>query len=336
MSQELDTKVARSKAAPLPAWAYLDGRIVPYREARFGLLTHALNYGTGLFAGLRGYWNEDEGQLFVFRPEDHFRRFLDSARLLRMELTHSVEDLTRGTIELLRAEGLREDCYIRPVAFYGDEIIGVRLHGLTPVVGIACVPMGSYLGNEDGAHVTFSSWTRVSDNVIPARGKIAGSYVNSALAKTDAVLAGFDETLMLNEHGHVCESSVANLFVLRGGLVATPSVSEDVLEGITRATVIQLLREELGHTVVERPIDRTEVYLADEVFFTGTGVQIAAITRVDHRAIGTGRIGPVAASLREIFFKMVRGRMPKHRSWCRPVYATLAAPAPPASVVGHA
>lgn len=333
MTGKLDSKVDRPRTAtPLPAWAYLDGRIVPYHEARFGLLTHALNYGTGFFAGLRGYWNEDEGQLFVFRPEDHFRRFRDSARLLRMELVPTPADLTRGVIELLRAEGLRQDCYIRPLAFYGDELIGVRLHGLTPVVGIAAVPLGSYLDREDGVHATISSWTRVSDNVIPARGKLAGSYVSSALAKTDAILAGFDETLLLNEHGHVCEGSVANVFISRGGVIATPPATDDVLEGITRATVIHLLREELGQTVVERSIDRTEVYLADEVFFTGTGVQIAAVTQVDHRAIGSGRIGPIATSLRELFFRVVRGRMAKYRSLCQPVYAPSNSPEPTAAV----
>jgi branched-chain amino acid aminotransferase len=321
MARELDTKVdPRNASRPLPACAYLDGRVVPYREATFGLLTHALHYGTGIFAGLRGYWNDDEAELFVFRPEDHFRRFCDSARLLRMELEPTAADLADGAVALLRAEGLRQDCYIRPVAFYGDETIGVCLHGLRPVVGMVSLPFGRYLDREDGAHVTFSSWTRVSDNMIPARGKIAGSYVNSALAKTDAVLAGFDEALMLNGSGHLCEGSVENVFVVRGGTVVTPPVSEDILEGITRATVIHLLREELGEHVVERPIDRTEVYLADEVFLTGTGAQITTVTRVDHRAIGNGRPGPISTALHDVFFGVVRGRMTKYRSWCRPVY----------------
>ena len=318
MNKPLDRKL--DLAAPAPRWAYRDGNIIPYREASFGLLTHALNYGTGLFAGVRGYWNGDEGQLFVFRPEDHFHRFCDSARLLRMELGVTPADLTRGLIELLRAEGYRENCYIRPVAFYADESIGVRLHGLTPVVGMAAVPFDSYLGKEEGAHVTISSWRRVSDNVIPARGKLAGSYVNSALAKTDAVLAGFDEALLLNEHGHVCEGSVENVFMLKGGVVATPPVTDDVLEGFTRATVIQLLREDLGQTVVERSIDRTELYLADELFLTGTGVEVTPVTRVDHRAIGGGRIGPIATALRARYGEVTSGRIAKYRRWCHPVY----------------
>ena len=319
MDKQLDRQLDRTKTSP--RWAYLDGAIIPYREASFGLLTHALNYGTGLFAGLRGYWNADEDQLFVFRPEDHFRRFCESARLLRMELDLTPADLTRGMIELLCAEGYRQNCYIRPVAFYRDEVIGVRLHGLTPAVGMAAVPFGSYLEKDGGAHVAISSWTRVSDNVIPARGKLAGSYLNSALARTDAVLAGFDEALLLNEHGHVSEGSVENVFMRRGEVVVTPPVTDDVLEGFTRATVMELLRDDLGHAVVERSIDRTELYLADEVFLTGTGAEITPVTRVDHRAIGTGKVGPVASALRARYLETTGGRVPKYRAWCRAVYA---------------
>lgn len=321
MGQLVDSKVDRSKAPKLPGWAYLDGRIVPYAEARFGLLTHALNYGTGLFAGVRAYWNEGERQLFVFRPEDHFRRFLESSRVLRMELPQSPADLTQGLIDLLRAEGFEQDTYIRPLAFYGDELIGVRLHDLTPRVGMAAIPMGQYLDRAEGVHVAISSWRRVSDNVIPPRGKLAGSYVNSALAKTDAVLAGFDEAIMLNDAGHLCEGSVENLFVVRRGQVLTPPINDDVLEGITRATLMRLLEDELGHPVVERSIDRTELYLAEEAFFCGTGVQLAPITRVDHRAIGNGKPGPITTSLRSLYFEVVRGQSAKYRTWCRPVRA---------------
>jgi branched-chain amino acid aminotransferase len=328
MNRELDRKLDRTTTAPLPRWAYCDGRVVPYGEASFGLLTHGLNYGTGFFAGLRGYWNPEERQLFVFRPEDHFRRFCESARLLRMEWNVTPADLTSGLLELLRAEGYRENCYIRPIGFYGDQSIGVRLHGLTPVVGMAAVPFGSYLGKDDGIHVAISSWTRVSDNVIPARGKIAGSYVNSALAKTDAVLSGFDEALLLNDHGHVCEGSVENVFMRRGGVVVTPPVTDDVLEGFTRATVMHLLHEDMGWTVVERSIDRTELYLADEVILTGTGAEISPVTRIDHRPVASGRIGPVAAELRARYMETVSGRVPKYRGWCRPVYPVASGAAP--------
>jgi branched-chain amino acid aminotransferase len=319
MPARLDTGLAmNSKPSRLPSWAYLDGKIVPYSEARFGLFTHALHYGTALFAGIRAFWNDEERQLFVFRLEDHFRRFRDSARLLRMDLAFSVEELTRGVIDVLRREGYEQDVYIRPLAFYGDESLGVRLHDLTPRVGIAALPT-QFLDRGDGVHACFSSWRRVSDNSIPPRGKFAGSYVNSALAKTDAVLAGFDETLMLNDAGHVCEGSVENIFIVRRGEVLTPPITDDVLEGITRATLMQLAGE-LGHTVVERSIDRTEVYLADEAFFCGTGIQLTPITRVDHRAIGAGTVGPVTRALGDLFFNAVRGRSAPHRGWCRPVF----------------
>lgn len=304
----------------LPSYAFFRGQIVAYNEVKLGVLTHALNYGTGVFGGLRGYWNEEEDQLFVFRPHDHFRRFLDSARLLNMTFPYSEADLTAALIDLLRAEGYRGDCYIRPLAFYGDEVIGVRLHDLTPELSIVAIPFGRYVANEEGAHVTISSWRRVDDNMIPARGKITGSYVNSALAKTDALRSGFDEALVLNQDGHICEGSAENFFLVRHGAVVTPPITDNILEGITRRTVMDLIQAELGLEVVERPIDRTEVYLASEAFFSGSGVQLTAITRVDHRPIGAGHMGPVVAELRKLYFDVVRGRLSKYRHWCTPVY----------------
>jgi branched-chain amino acid aminotransferase len=308
------------KGVILPELAFFSGRVVPYADVRLGLLTHALNYGTAVFGGLRAFWNEDEKELFVFRPLDHFRRFLDSARLLRMELPYQPGDLWTGLRDLLRQQGQKTDLYIRALAFYGDETLGVRLHGLKPEVSIVALPFGHFVPNDDNAHACISSWQRISDNVLPARGKIAGGYVNSALAKSDAQLAGFDEALVLNDDGHVCEGSVENLFVVRGGVVATPPVTQDILEGITRRTVIQLLREDFGVEVVERPIDRTEIYLAEEVFLTGTGVQTVAVTRVDHRPIGSGRMGEIAKRLRPALADVVRGKDARRREWCAPVF----------------
>ena len=316
----------------LPTLAYHRGKIVPYQQATVSVLTHSLNYGTGCFGGIRAYFNDKEQQLFVFRPYDHFHRFLNSARLLCMDLPHSEEDLVNIVLELIRAEGYREDIYIRPLAYKADEIIGVKLHDLQDELSIVSLPFGRYVENDEGAHVTISSWRRVSDNMIPARGKITGSYVNSAFAKTDAQRSGFDEALVLNRDGHVSEGSAENFFMLKDGRMVTPAISDNILEGITRQTVITLLRDELGFEVVERSIDRTEVYLAEEAFFCGTGVQIAAITRIDHRPIGDGRMGPAVAELRELFFDVVRGRSPKYRHWCVPVYvrepALSAEPAP--------
>lgn len=305
----------------LPRYAFFGGRIVPYSEARVGVLTHGLNYGTGVFSGMRGYWNEDEKELFVFRPRDHYRRFRDSGKMIGMELPWSESELADAALELVRTEGYREDCYLRSLAFYADETVGVRLHDLTPQVSIVAIPYGRYIDREEGAHATISSWRRVDDNAIPARGKIVGSYVNSALAKSEAMRAGFDDAIVLTGDGHVSEGSAANFLLVRDGVVITPPITDNILEGITRRTVIELLGKEMGVPVVERSIDRSEIYVADEAMFVGTGVQIVAITRVDHRPVGTGRIGPIASGLRELYFRVVRGRHPAYRSWCAPVHA---------------
>lgn len=303
-----------------PKHAFFNGRIVKYDDVKVGLLTHALNYGTAVFGGMRAYWNDDEKQLFVFRPFDHFRRFLQSAKLMCMEFSYSEDQLAAGLAELLRAEGYHEDVYVRPLAFYCDEQIGVRLHNLTPALGIAAFPFGHYASNEEGMHVTISSWRRIDDNMIPARGKIAGAYVNSAFAKTDAQRAGFDEVIVLNADGHISEGSAANFFLLRNNRFATPPLTDNILEGVTRRTLMQLIREELHLEVDERPIDRTELYLADEAFMCGTGVQLSTIARVDHRAIGSGQMGPVTAALRRLYFDVVRGKNSKYRDWCVPVW----------------
>jgi len=303
-----------------PKFVFFNGKIVPYADAKVGVLTHALNYGTAVFGGIRAYWNKEENQLFVFRPYDHYKRFLDSMKIMRMKADYTKEDLTKATIELLGKHEYEEDCYIRPLAFYTDEIIGVRLHNLTTAVSISAVPFGRYVENEEGAHVTVSSWQRVDDNIIPARGKIAGSYVNSAFAKTDAQLAGFDEAIVLDRSGHVSEGSAENIFMVRNGVFVTPPITDNILEGIVRRTFMALIQEELGMQVVERSIDRTELFVADEIFFVGTGVQMTAITRIDNRIVGDGKMGPLSARLREMFFDTVRGKMPKYRHWCVPVY----------------
>ncbi len=303
-----------------PEFVFFDGKIVPYNEAKIGVLTHGLNYGTGIFGGLRGYWNDEEKQMFVFRPLDHYQRFLDSGKLLRMELPYTKEQLTEVTLELIRKQNFRENIYIRPLAFYGDELIGVRLHNLTPRLAIAAVPFGRYIDKEEGAHVTISSWWRVEDNMIPARGKITGSYVNSALAKTDAYLSGFDETIVLSQNGHVSEGSAENIFIVKNGVFITPPVTDNILEGIVRRAIIQLIQEELRLQVQERSIDKTELFLADEIFFVGTGVQIAAITKIDHRLIADGKMGLLTQKLRELYFNVMQGKIAKYHNWCAPVY----------------
>jgi branched-chain amino acid aminotransferase len=311
--------------AQLPKYAYYKGEIVPFEQATISVMNHTFNYGTGAFGGLRGYWNEDEEQLFVFRPLDHFKRVLNSAKLLMFELDTTPEQLNEALLELLRAEGYRENVYIRPVIYVSTDKIGVRLHEMEYDVTIFSIPFGSYIPNEEGCSVTFSSWRRIDDNAIPARGKIIGAYANSALIKSDAELAGFDEALVLNEDGHIAEGSAANFFLVRDGVVYTPPITANVLEGITRRTIMQVMREDMGLEVVERPIDRTEVFIADEAFFCGTGVQVVAIATVDHRPVGTGALGPVVRDLRDRYFNIVSGRDKKYSHYTQPVYEAVPA-----------
>jgi len=320
----------------LPINAYFRGSIVPYSQAKIGVLSHGLNYGTAVFAGMRGYWNNEENQLFLFRPYDHFRRFLNSAKIMHMEFDLNPESLTRITLALLRTDGYTRDVYIRPLAYKSDEIVGVKLHGLHDEISIVAVPFDRYVAKDTNAHVTFSSWLRVDDNAIPARGKISGAYANSALIKTDAVNAGFDEALVLTQDGHVSEGSAMNVFMVRDGAVITPPITDNILEGITRRTVMELVSKELKLPMVERPIDRTEVYLCDELFMTGTAAQITVVTQVDYRPIGKGVMGTVGEQLRQLFDDTVRGKLPQYRHWNVPVYTESPATKRPSPVANRA
>ena len=299
----------------LPEYAYFKGEIVPYAEAKVGVLTHALNYGTGVFGGVRAYKNDENGKLYLFRPYDHYKRFLNSAKMLLMSFDETPESMTQHTIDLIKKSGYTEDVYIRPLAFLSEEMIGVKLHDVQADFSIVAVPFGKYVSNDTNAHVTFSSWRRLDDNEIPARGKISGAYVNSAFIKTDAVRNGFDEALVLTQDGHLSEGSAENLFMVRDGVLYTPAVNQNILEGITRRSIMEVAEKELGIKVVERAIDRTEAYICDELFMTGTAAQVTAITKVDHRPVGTGEMGPVAAKLRELFFDIVRANNPKYAAW---------------------
>ena len=304
----------------MPRYAFFEGRFVSIEQAKISIMTHAFNYGTGCFEGIRAYWNETEEQLYVFRMKEHYERMHRSANILHIKIPYSVEEMGEITVELLRKEGYREDTYIRPLAYKADEGIGVRLHDLRDELAIFAVPFGRYLEREEGARVCISSWRRIDDNAVPARAKITGAYINSALAKTEAVLSGFDEALVLTQTGHISEGSAENVFIVRDGTLITPPVTANILEGITRATIMELAREELGMQTVERNIDRSEIYIAEEAFFCGTGVQIAAIVEAEHRPVGDGRIGPVVKQLRDLYFSIVRGEVPKYRHWCTPVY----------------
>jgi branched-chain amino acid aminotransferase len=299
----------------LPKHVYFEGKIVPFEDAKISVATHALHYGTGVFGGLRGYWNDEKKKLFIFRPYDHYHRLLNSGRMMNMHIPFDEEGLIQLTLDLIHTEGWQTDIYIRPFIYKADLGIGVRLHDLRDELAIFSMPFKLYVKNDDNAHVTVSSWRRIDDNMIPARGKVSGAYANSALIKTDAALSGFDEALVLNQDGHISEGSAMNIFMVRDGAVITPPVTDNILEGITRKTVMDLAKDELGLPVVERSIDRTELFICDELFMTGSAAQIVAITKVDHRPVGNGEMGPVAGKIRALFDDVVRGKNPKYAHW---------------------
>jgi branched-chain amino acid aminotransferase len=297
---------------------YFQGRIVPFAEATVSVATHALNYGTACFEGIRAYWNEDREELYLLKLPEHYRRFLRSTQLLKMHLRETVDELGQITCDILRRDGHRGDVYIRPIAYKASPIIKVDLHSSSDALAIFAVPMGDY-ARTDGLRLTISSWRRIGDNSIPARGKVTGAYVNTALAVDDAVSAGYDDCLMLTEDGHIAEASAANVFLVQNGTLQTPPVSDDILVGITRAAVMELARDR-GLTVVERTIDRTETYQADEIFLCGTGVQVAPVVEIDGRAVGSGAPGKTTLDLQDAYFAAVRGSDPRYRHWCTPVY----------------
>lgn len=295
--------------------AFFEGKTVPLSEARINIATHGFLYGTAVFGGVRGYWNEEKKRLFVFRPYDHFRRLLNSGRMMAMSIPYDEESLIQLTVDLLRTDNWRQDIYMRPTIYKADMGIGVRLHELKDEFCMFVMAYEPYVKNDTNAHVTVSSWRRIDDNVIPARGKVAGAYANSALIKTDANRAGFDEALVLDQHGHISEGSAMNVFMVRDGVLVTPPVTDNILEGITRRSIIELAKKEIGLDVVERSIDRTEVFIADEMFMTGTAAQVVAVTKVDHRPVGNGSMGPVTTKLRMMFDDVVRGKNTKYSSW---------------------
>jgi branched-chain amino acid aminotransferase len=299
-------------------WTYFNGEFVRMGETRLSPATNALNYGTGVFEGIRAYWNPERQELRVLKMREHYERFVKSCKLLRIEPGHTVEELCEVTLEILRRNAPTVDTYVRPLAFKSSESIGVKLSGLESSLSIFTAPMGNYV-ELTGLRCCVASWRRIPDNSIPARCKLTGSYINTALAVDDAQKAGFDDAIFLTQEGNVSEGSAANIFLVRGGEVVTPPVTADILEGVTRAAVMEMLEREWGLTTVERDIDRTELYVADEVFLTGTGYQIAPVVEIDHREVGTGEMGPVAGRLQEMYFRAARGDNPDYDHWTVPV-----------------
>ena len=310
--------------APTP-YAYFQKQFVPLAEAKIGIMTHAFLYGTAVFEGIRGNWNDKEQQIYLFRVKEHYARLRKSCRIVRIDLPYSDEELQSITTRLVEMCGYGEDVYVRPIAYKSGEVVGVRLHDLEDDFLIFVVPFGPYLDIDKGARCCTSSWRRVEDTSIPARAKINGIYVNSALAKTEAQLNGFDEAIMLDERGHVSEGSGENIFIVDGERLITPPPSSNILVGITRDTVITLAQRELGMETVERDIDRSELYAAEECFMTGTAAHVTPVVEMDHRPIGSGKMGPVAERLVRLYFDVITGRNPKYVSWCTPCYSKVKA-----------
>ncbi len=302
------------------AYAFLGGKQVPLEDAKVGVMTHALHYGTAVFEGIRGNWNEDDGRVYIFRLKEHYERLLRGCKILRIELPYDVEELCGITTDLLRRCGYAEDVYIRPLAFKGQEAIAnLKLHELSDEFALMIVPFGSYLDNDRPLRCQTSSWRRPEDTMMPTGVKITGLYTTSILAKTEAVTAGYDEAILLNHDGTVSEGSGENLFMIRDGVISTPSETDNCLLGITRDSAIQLARDELGIDVVQRRIHRSELYLADEIFLTGTAAHLTPVGALDNRKIGDGEIGPITDRLQSLYFSAVTGRNGKYHDWCTPV-----------------
>jgi branched-chain amino acid aminotransferase len=297
---------------------YFEGDWVPMRNSKVSIMTHAFMYGTATFEGIRAYWNAEQGRLYGLKLREHVERLRQSCRILMMTGVPPVDELTGLIVETIRRNGFREDAYIRPSFYKSTRAIGVRLHDLENQLYIVTLPFGNYIDTDAGVRIMTSSWRRNADEAIPARGKIVGGYVNMAFQKTEAELNGFDEALVLTADGHVNEASAANLFVVRDGVALTPPVSDDLLEGVTRKALMELLGNE-GVPVETRSIDRSELYVADEVFLCGTGVQVSPVVEVDHRPVGSGTVGPIGRLVRDRYFDAVRGRLPEYAHWLTPI-----------------
>lgn len=302
------------------AIAYFNGEYVPLEDAKISIMTHAFNYGTGLFEGIRGYYNAEEDNILVFRLTEHVDRMVRNCRIMCMDIPEDHAAIEEVCLELVRKSGFREGVYIRPIIYKSACSLGPTVKDVASSLCCYVIKLGDYCDIESGLDVAVSSWRRLSDNAIPSRVKSTGSYINSSLAATEAKQVGFHEAIFLRENGTVAEGSAMNIFLVQGDKLITSPPNADILVGITRNTVLQLGREVLKMEVVERDIGRSELYVSDEVFFCGTGAQVAPVRSVDRRVIGNGMPGPVTRKLQSVYFNVVQGKMPEYRKWCRPVY----------------
>jgi branched-chain amino acid aminotransferase len=302
----------------MPSYAYFKDQFIPLAEAKISVMTHALHYGTAVFEGIRGNWNGEQQQLFLFRLKEHYQRLLNGCQIMRMKLPYSLDDMCRITVELAQRCDLKEDIYVRPLAYKGAEALGVRVHDIADDFTVFIIPWGRYI-DVDKARCCVSAWQCPTDNSIPPQVKIMGHYAGNALAKSDAVEKGFDEAIMLNHNGYVAQGSGENIFLVMNGKLITPPTYNNILPGITRDCVMKLAKKELGKETIERPVSRGELYIADEVFLTGTAAHITPVAEIDHRQIGDGEIGEVTRKLQNIYTGTIRGENPNYIEWCTPV-----------------
>ncbi len=299
--------------------AYIRGQILPLKDANVNIQTHALQYGTAAFGGIRGYYQEEAGNLYLFRLEDHYNRLKASAHILQMKIPLTFPEFQDVILKMLREGNWKQDVYLRPFLYKADLALSPRLHNVSDDLAIYAIPLNDYLDTKRGQKTMVSSYVRISDNQIPTRSKASGGYINSALAKSEALENGYDEAIFLDIHGFVSEGSAENIFLVKNGELITPDTTSSILEGITRRSILQLARDARIPTV-ERKISRTELYTADEAFFSGTGAQVAWIVSVDRRTIGNGEIGPVTKILQDKYFRIVRGLEQSYFEWLTPVY----------------
>ena len=294
--------------------AYFEGDYVPLKDAKVSIMTHAFMYGTAVFEGIRAYWNEEQGRMYGLKLREHMERIRRNAGMLLMNDLPPVDELVRIVTETIRRNDFRSDAYIRPVIYKSGMSIGVRLHKLPHDLCVLAVPFGNYVDVDKGIRIMTSTWRRNSDDALPARGKIVGGYVNMAFQKSEAEMNGFDEALVLTADGHASEASAANMFVVRDGVLLTPPVNDDILEGVTRRAILELA-DTFGIPTETRSIDRSEIYVADEMFLCGTGVQLSPVVELDHRPIAGGAIGPITRRLHEAYFAAVRGNDKRFMHW---------------------
>ena len=299
-------------------YVYFEGKIVPENEAKISIKTNSLHYGTAIFEGIRAYYDKDTDKMWGLFFKEHYQRLFQNMKVLNMEIEESIDDLVEITKELILINKIKSDIYIRPLVYFADLKISPKLVGYTAKIAIYTYPLGNYIDINEGIKAIVSSWTRLNDNMIPPRLKVAGAYVNSAFSKTEAILAGADEAIVLNKNGYVSEGSAENIFIIRNGKLITPPVSDDILEGITRNAIITIAKD-LGYEVIERHIARTELYVADEVFFCGTGAQVSPVVEIDNRKIGDGKPGKITKEIQKVYFDAVRGKIEKYRDWVIPI-----------------